>query len=217
MDTSFVVDLLGTLCYIALALVALWGAYSVIFAWRSISMARFRSEESQEAFLGELDDKLRTGDFDAAAELCDGDERAMPKLVVMALSHRSMGYAKLRAYVVDRFQRDVLADIEHRVSWVNTVIKSAPMLGLFGTVLGMMGAFAKIAAGDKVDTTLLAQDISLALITTALGLAIAIPLTLCTTSLAARIRQLEDLVGVGLTRLFESLRPQLAEQPAEGK
>ena len=52
------------------------------------------------------------------------------------------------------------------------------MVGLLGTVIGMMGAFAKIAGGDKVDPTQLADDISFASITTACGLAIAIPLVL---------------------------------------
>ena len=42
---------------------------------------------------------------------------------------------------MDRFQRDVMSDLEYRLSWVSTVIKSAPMIGLFGTVFGMMGAF----------------------------------------------------------------------------
>jgi len=95
------------------------------------------------------------------------------------------------------------------LSWVYTVIKSAPMLGLFGTVLGMMGAFSKLASRENVDPTMLADDISLALITTALGLAIAIPLVLATASINVRIRKLEDLVGSGLTRFLESFKTAL--------
>ena len=113
----------------------------------------------------------------------------------------------------DRFQRDVLAELEHRLSWVYTVIKSAPMLGLFGTVLGMMGAFSKLASKENVDPTALADDISLALITTALGLAIAIPLVLSTASINVRIRKMEDLVGAGLTRFMESFRAAMTRGP----
>jgi len=212
MDISFVVDFLAKGCYLALGSVALWGAFSVIVVWRRVAQSRFRNEESQEEFLGQLDEALRIGDFAAVTELCEDDERVIPQLALLTVSKRSLGYNKLRSFVVDRYQRDVLGDLEHRLSWVYTVIKSAPMLGLFGTVLEMMGAFAKLASGDKnVDPTMLAGDIQVALITTALGLAIAIPLTLCTTSINIRIRQLEDLVGIGLTRLFEAMKPLLQE------
>ncbi len=213
MDTSVIINFLAKGCYLALGGVALWGAFSVIVVWRRVAQSRFRNEESQEEFLSQLDEALRIGDFDAVTELCQDDARVIPQLALLTVSKRSLGYAKLRSFVVDRYQRDVLGDLEHRLSWVYTVIKSAPMLGLFGTVLGMMGAFSKLATGDKnVDPTMLAGDIQVALITTALGLAIAIPLTLCTTSINIRIRQLEDLVGIGLTRLFEAMRPLLQER-----
>jgi len=216
MDISVVVNFLANMCYVALGVVALWGAFSVIVVWRRVSQSRFRNEESQEEFLSQLDEALRIGDFDAVEEMCEDDARVVPQLALLAVSKRNLGYAKLKSFVVDRYQRDVLGDLEHRLSWVYTVIKSAPMLGLFGTVLGMMGAFAKLATGgENVDPTALAGDIQVALITTALGLAIAIPLTLCTTSINIRIRQLEDLVGIGLTRLFEAMRPLL--DPVEAK
>ena len=71
--------------------------------------------------------------------------------------------------------------------------------------------------GENVDPTLLADNISLALITTACGLAIAIPLVLCTASINVRIRKLEDLVGSGLTRFLESFRASLKRAPAARK
>lgn len=206
---------IGTLCYVALGLVALWGAFSVIVVWRRVAQSRFRSEEAQTAFLDELEAEVASGNLEGAVELCEGDSRAIPQLALLALTNRGLGPAKLRGLLVERFTRDVLADLEYRVSWVHTVIKSAPMLGLFGTVLGMMGAFSKLAGGDSVEPANLAKDIQTALITTALGLAIAIPLTLCTTSINVRIRKLEDLVGAGLTRMFEFMRPILPGGPQQ--
>jgi biopolymer transport protein ExbB/TolQ len=114
--------------------------------------------------------------------------------------------------VLDRFQRDVLADLEFRLSWVNTVIKSAPMVGLLGTVIGMMGAFAKLSVGGAdVKPDALAEDISVALITTASGLAIAIPLVMCITVINVRIRKMEDLSASGLSRFLESFRNAAAK------
>ena len=80
------------------------------------------------------------------------------------------------------------------------------------TVEHMMGAFAKLAASDKVDPSGLANDISLALITTCMGLFIAIPLILLANSITVRIRKMEDSVGSGLGQFFESLKTALEKR-----
>ena len=80
---------------------------------------------------------------------------------------------------------------------LETIAAVAPLLGLLGTVVGMMGAFGKLAAAQNVSPDVLADDIRVALITTASGLAIAIPLTILTNSINIRIRRMEDLVGSG--------------------
>ena len=206
MDFTAITSVVAYLIYGALALIALWGAFCVIVVWRRVGQSRFRNEQQQDAFLDVLDERLASRDFEAAAELCDGDGRAMPQLALLAIGHREAGYTKIRALLTDRFQRDVLSDLEFRLSWVYTVIKSAPMVGLLGTVVGMMGAFAKLGSQQDISPDKLANDIMLALITTACGLTIAIPLVLCTAAINVRIRKLEDLVGAGLTRFLETFR-----------
>lgn len=215
METLF--QLIGYLVYFVLAVLALWGAYCVIMVWRRVAQTRFSDEAEQEEFLGELEQTLESRNFDAAAELCEGDRRAMPQLALFAISNRQLGYDKIRRRVAERFQQDVMADIEHRLSWVNTVIKSAPMIGLLGTVMGMMGAFANLSSGEKVDTIQMAADIQFALITTACGLAIAVPLVLCLASINIRLTKMEDLVGSGLGRLFEAMKGALAVTRTERK
>jgi biopolymer transport protein ExbB/TolQ len=198
--------MLGKVMYFVLAIVAIWGAFCVVMVWNRVREKRFRSEDQQTEFLDALDDQLLRGNFDAAGSMLEMDKRAMSQLALLAIINRDIGYTKVRQLLVDRFQRDVLADLEYRLSWVNTVIKSAPMIGLLGTVMGMMGAFRTLASGDNVRPDQLAGDIQLALITTACGLAIAIPLLLASASINVRIRKMEDLVAAGLTRFLESFR-----------
>jgi len=217
MDIAAVTSIVGDVIYLALALIALWGAFCVILVWRRVGQFRFRHEQEQDAFLEQVESALEGGDFQSAGQLCDDDPRAMAQLARLALANYTLGYAKVCALVADRFQRDVLADLEYRLSWVQTVIKTAPMVGLFGTVIGMMGAFAKLASGDKVDPTQLADDISLALITTACGLAIAIPLVLSLASVNVQIRKMEDLVSVGLTRFLENFKIALVKAARRAK
>jgi biopolymer transport protein ExbB len=200
---------IGYLVYGVLAALALWGAYCVVMVWRRVAQLRFVDEEEQEEFLGEVEEALQSRNAGAIEEICDGDRRALPQLAMFAIHNHSLGYDKLRRRVAERFQQDVLSDIEHRLSWVTTVIKSAPMIGLLGTVMGMMGAFANLSSGEKVDTIKMASDIQFALITTACGLAIAVPLVLCSASINIRLTKMEDFVVTGLGRLFESLKPYL--------
>jgi biopolymer transport protein ExbB len=216
MNYEGLVRYVGNATYGAQALIALWGAYCVIMVWRRVAQKRFRNEESQIEFLTAIEEPLERGDYDTASAICEGDPRAVPQLAHLAIANRNLGFSKLRQIVVDRFQRDLMADLEYRISWINMVIKSAPMLGLFGTVLGMMGAFAKLAAANTVEPTALANDISLALMTTAIGLAIAIPLGISMAAINVRIRKMEDLVISGLTHVLESLRGGLEDRGGKG-
>ena len=62
------------------------------------------------------------------------------------------------------------------INYISLIAQAAPMLGLFGTVLGMVGAFGTLASGDgSADPSALAGDISVALLTTLWGLVTAIP------------------------------------------
>ena len=204
-------DIISKSTYGALAGVALWGLYCIVIVWTRVNQKRFKSEEEQDVFVDDIEQMLQAGDFDGVAEYCDGDPRAIPQIVEMAAVHRDLGYKKARQFVVDRFQRDVMSDLEYRLSWVSTVIKSAPMIGLFGTVFGMMGAFETLATAESVEPSALADDINIALRTTACGLAIAIPLMILVANVNIRIAKMEDLVGAGLARFMAAYREALAK------
>lgn len=206
LDISGATAIVAQGIYGVLFLIAMWGGFNVIMVWLRVGQKRFRNEDEQVKFFRELQPLMAQGDFKLAFETLDGDMRAIPQLTLLALQNRQLGYARVRQLLMDRFQRDVLADLEHRLSWVQTVIKSAPMIGLLGTVMGMMGAFGKLAGKENVNPDVLAGDISIALITTAAGLAIAIPLVLCIASINIRIRNLEYLVAIGLTQFLEIFR-----------
>lgn len=196
--------------YFVMAAIALWGAFCVVMVASRVRQKQFATEEQQTEFLNALETPLTRGDFDGAIQVCDGDRRATCQLSELAIVNRKMGFAKVKQLVADRFQRDVLQDLEYRLSWVYTVIKTAPMVGLLGTVLGMMAAFSKLAdPSAKVEVPALAQDIQFALITTAMGLAIAIPLVLCTAYINVAIRKMEDMVSYGINHFLEIFKESI--------
>ena len=214
MDTSGILTAAGNAIYSALALVALYGAFCVVLLVRRIAQKRFASKSSSEQFMEEVRDNMKKKNFDGVVELCDSPRywsKAVPQLMLVALENRKRGMAKLRQLLSERFEREILADLEYRTSWIATVVKTAPMLGLLGTVTGMINAFAKIASATQTDPKQLADDISFALFTTAIGLSIAIPLVLAGNMIHVRIGKLQDTVQEDLGEFLDDLQTAEAE------
>ena len=85
---------------------------------------------------------------------------------------------------------DLLSAMSRRMRLLETIVQAAPMLGLLGTVLGMIEAFGKLAANGGVgDPGQLAGGIWIALSTTAAGLAVAIPFYFVVNWLEERIER----------------------------
>ena len=203
-------NILGYIIYTVIGIVALWGAFCVVMVWLRVGAKRFRSEEQQQLFLDTIEEPLMEGDFDGVGDICHRDPRALCQIVQLGVINRQLGYSKVKQMLLDRFERDVLADLDYRLTWGKTVIAAAPMIGLLGTVVGMMGAFETLSTAASVDPTELASSISLALNTTALGLTVAIPLVIATASLNNRIRKMEDLVSLGLGQFLDTFREALS-------
>jgi biopolymer transport protein ExbB len=205
-DVNSLAAHLGNACYGFLTINFLWGLFCVIMLWRRVAQLRFRDESLQNAFMGDLQEHLAEGDFDGAAEMCQDEEKALPQLALAAIENRNLGETQLRQLIAELMQRKILADLESRMSWVATVIKSGPLLGLFGTVLGMMAAFGRIGKGGKVSSEQIALDISIALICTAMGLMTAIPFTYLLANLNIRVRNFQDTLSSGMMQFLEQLK-----------
>lgn len=87
---------------------------------------------------------------------------------------------------------DETEKLEHRLSFLATTANTAPFIGLFGTVWGIMDAFREIGVRGTTSLAVVAPGISEALITTALGLATAIPAVLGYNYLVNRLKGLSS-------------------------
>ena len=98
----------------------------------------------------------------------------MSNILSAAFSHVEEGFEVIQesVSVAAEFESERL--MQH-VAWLSVTASLAPMLGLLGTVQGMIMAFAGLATGGAGQTALLALSISQALWTTAAGLCVAIP------------------------------------------
>ncbi len=210
---------LGNSIYAAQALLAIWGIFCVFVILSRLKHLRFRNEQHEQEFHRALAGALSHGMFDEAEQVCVQPQywpTAVAQLARFAIENRSLGIRKLRTAIVEKFQRDVLDDLDNRTSWVQTVIRAEPMLGLLGTVLGMIGAFGKIAGAERVNPQDLAGDISLALLTTAIGLAVATPFLIAMNFIVSRRRSFEDSVRDGITIFLETLEAALGMRTPVG-
>jgi biopolymer transport protein ExbB/TolQ len=216
MDIVNLIHMVRDGVYISQALIALFGVYLLIVMLRQLAKKRFASQATAGKFLEDLKVQLQQRNVEGVAEICDSPaywNKAVPQLVLVALQNPHLTLPKLRRYLGETFEREVLADFDYRQSWISTIVRAAPMLGLLGTVLALIAAFSKIAeiSQSGSDPSKLAGDIGHALLTTAFGLAIAIPLTLAGNLIHVRIGMLQAAVqhhlGAFLEMYEEALRP----------
>lgn len=128
------------------------------------------------AFSGEVDRLWAEGNLKEIRRLCDANSKhALSKIVRFIVDRRRASLDDINNAVGDIAARE-MGRHQMLTYPLAAIAALAPLMGLFGTVLGMILSFDKVAiAGEMGDPSLLAEGISKALVTTAFGLLVAIP------------------------------------------
>lgn len=148
------------------------------------------------------------GDRNAARKELSRSTSYLAGLVDQAMSATQTDTSRLLAEAEARFSR-----LETGFRFLDNVAQLAPLLGLFGTVLGMIEAFQSLqAAGTQVDPSILAGGIWVALLTTAVGLVVAMPTALILAWFEGRMQN-ERVTADRL--LLTILHPQGNNNPVE--
>lgn len=139
------------------------------------------------------------GEVNAARRTLDTSRSYLAPVIARAFEIQDVGDAtatrRIEAEAEMRFSR-----LERGFRLLDTVAQVAPLLGLFGTVLGMIEAFQALqSAGSQVDPSLLAGGIWVALLTTAAGLAVAMPASVILSWLEARMTEERALADHALS------------------
>lgn len=118
----------------------------------------------------------RQGKFDELDKACREDKSALGRIILSIVEHRECSRADVQSISDDIGSREVRVQLQKAYP-LAIIATLSPLLGLFGTVFGMIGAFDTVAqAGDMGNAAILADDIAKALVTTAGGLMVAIPM-----------------------------------------
>jgi biopolymer transport protein ExbB len=137
-------------------------------------------------FLEKLGGYIRRGDVNGAEELCERERGPVASIMHAGLLRHDKGLEAVEK-AVESAGGIEMAFLEKGIVVLASVSSIAPMLGFLGTVSGMIRAFGEIAAAKNVEASLVAGGIQEALITTATGLSIAIPIQMAHNFFISRI------------------------------
>lgn len=156
----------------------------VLFVGLAIAVERWvflkRAYQSNRAAYGELLPLMNENKFDQAEQAAQSGNSAISRLISVGLD--TMRASPRRDDIHAAMQEGVMESIPRlskRTNYLSILANVSTLLGLLGTIIGLIAAFTAVANADPADkATLLSQSISVAMNTTAFGLIAAIPLLL---------------------------------------
>lgn len=158
-------------------------------------------------------------------ELTRKSKSAMSRIVADGMNRQTSTRRRSDIeYAMEEGLLEVLPNIERRTPYLATFANIATLLGLLGTIIGLIAAFTAVANADPAEkATLLSQSISLAMNTTAFGLMAAIPLLLIHSMLQSKTSAIVESLEIAVVKFLNLMEnggealAQAATSTAKGK
>lgn len=151
-----------------------------------------------------------TRDLTAAYTLCQGRPGPFANIVKAGLDHAESDWTVIRDVLQETGRREATL-LTRRLGVLETVAAISPLMGLLGTVLGMIRIFAAVSSAGVGNPEALSGGISEAMVTTAAGLFIGIPALVAYNSLDARADRLIFDLETYASKLLDALRRRQQE------
>jgi biopolymer transport protein ExbB len=191
----------GIFAYLLIAL----AVFAVAVAIERIFVLHIRYSVNGKEFWKEIRSRVSGGQMEDAIKLCDN--APLPQIIKSGLVEAAKGSPRIKE-AMDETSLEVIPRIERRTHYLSMVANVAVLIGLIGTVRGIIQAFGGMAAVDPAErAAVLSQGIGLALNATFLGLAIAIPSLLVYSFLQSKATRLVDEIDEYALKAFHLLRP----------
>ena len=162
----------------------------------------------------ELAPALVSGDFDKAREMTSKDDSTISKLLSMGLARQ--GAVRRREDIeiaMEESMMEIIPQLEKRTPYVALASSIATLLGLLGTIMGLIQAFTAVANANPAEKAdLLSASISVAMNTTAFGLMVAIPLLITSTVLTAKTGEIVDSLEMASVKALNVISSKAKRQ-----
>lgn len=188
----------------------------VLVALISMNMMAFRRENFLPAALIEsFEQKINARDYQGAYETAKANDSFLGKVLTAGMARLSKGQEEAMAGMSEAGDEESM-HLDHKLSYIGLIIATAPMLGLLGTVQGMIDSFRVIAESETSPKPKeLAEGIMTALVTTMEGLTVAIPAVFAFGLFKNKVGRLQFEVGMVSEGLMGKLFAS-AKKPATG-
>ena len=163
--------------------------------------------------LREVDELLAQQQIKEALELTRESNSPAANILYAGLERRDEGTDRVLKAIENQGLIE-LSKLERGLVVLATLTNIAPLMGFLGTVMGMIEAFQAIELAGEVDATTVAGGIKIALYTTAAGLAIAIPISICHNYFVSRIDSLVIDMEESAQKMIDALFSMYAGQEA---
>ena len=158
-------------------------------------------------FVVEVEDLFESEEYEEAMQLCEAEDNILSRVIAAGLAKVDHGYDTMEEAMGEAAEETSMG-LHHKISYVSLISAIAPMLGLLGTVVGMIIAFAKLAeTGGAANPAELAGGISMALVTTVMGLIVAIPMMAAYHFFRNKVMRMDMEAGVIAGDLMRRFRP----------
>ena len=153
----------------------------------------FKYNINANAFMGQIQKLVMANNIDRAIKLCNAaPNAALPKAIKAGLTRANKGELEI-SNAIEEATLEIVPIVQKRTPTLGGVANVATLLGLLGTIWGLIEAFKAVAtAPPEMKQTLLAGGISIAMYTTAGGLRVAIPTLILHSIVMARTNKIMD-------------------------
>ncbi|MCK4353054.1 MotA/TolQ/ExbB proton channel family protein [candidate division WOR-3 bacterium] len=183
-----------------LELVALVFIVVVLERWFNLRKVKFDTKK----FAKDIKSSLAEGGVEKAVKLCESEHHPLANVIVDGLRNAELG----RDDVYDALEEGQIRErgiLEKRVGILSIIAFIGPLLGLLGTVVGIIQAFSTMAAVGGADPTAMLSGIAIALLTTAVGIIIAVPAAITFGMFSGRVDAISSELEMGSKELVIAL------------
>jgi len=186
------------------------GTAIAIERWITLTLLTARNQ----AVWAKVQPALSNGDFDNAREMTSKDGSTISKLLSLGLARQ--GAVRRREDIeiaMEEGMMEIIPQLEKRTPYVALASNIATLLGLLGTIMGLIQAFTAVSNANPAEKAdLLSASISVAMNTTAFGLIVAIPLLVTHTVLTAKTGAIVDSLEMASVKVLNVISTKAKRQ-----
>lgn len=185
-------------------ILAVWG-FGLALAIDKFIKLYFKYDVDGSSFMNEIQRYILSNDIQGAIRTCSGTSAALPRVLKSGLKRSGQGTEQIQN-ALDATALETIPKVESKMSYIQLIATISTLLGLLGTIQGLIMSFAAVASADPSQRSqVLTEGIAKAMNTTYLGLMAAISVMVIYTILASKAEKITNEIDEFSVKLLDIL------------